>query len=99
MVPLLSGNILGASGSYGISATSAELYNPTTGTYAATGSLTTGRNQFQMVVLPGGNSLAAAGQNENGQLASAELYSFVTGAWAANGSLATACNSFQMSDF
>src|SRR5439155_5187491 len=52
---------------------SAELYDPATGTWTATGSLITARDNHTATLLPNGKVLVAAGFN-GGVLASAELY-------------------------
>jgi N-acetylneuraminic acid mutarotase len=65
---------------------SAELYNPSTGTWTATGSMTTGRVDFDLTLLSNGEALAAGGFN-NGSLSSAELYNPATGTWTATGSI------------
>ncbi|PYI87721.1 MAG: hypothetical protein DMF03_12785 [Verrucomicrobia bacterium] len=52
---------------------SAELYNPATGTWTATGSMTTGRESFALTLLSNGKVLTAGGFN-NGALSSAELW-------------------------
>ena len=65
---------------------SAELYNPTTGTWTATGSMTTGRESFAFTVLSNGKVLAAGGF-DNGALSSAELYNPATGSWTATGTM------------
>ncbi len=70
---------------------SAELYDPATGTWAATGGLGTTRAFHTATLLPSGQVLVAGGTNDglNG-LSSAELYDPATGTWTATGSLATA---------
>src|SRR5215469_6914197 len=69
---------------------SAELYNPSTGKWTATGSMTTGRNGFIMILLPNGQVLAAGGNAGNQDLSSAELYNPATGTWTATGSMTSA---------
>jgi hypothetical protein len=65
---------------------SAELYNPSTGKWTATGGMTTGRVDFGLTLLSNGKVLAAGGFN-NGALATAELYNLATGTWTATGSM------------
>ena len=68
---------------------SAELYDPATGTWSATGSMTTGRYSFTLTLLANGEVLAAGGTDcGNGGLTSAELYNPATGKWTATGSMA-----------
>jgi hypothetical protein len=52
---------------------SAELYDPASGTWTATGSLKPARYNHTATLLPNGKVLAAGGYN-NGSIASAELY-------------------------
>ena len=66
----------------------AELYNPSTGKWTATGSMITGRYSFVLIALPNGQVLAAGGTNcGGGGLTSAELYNPTTGTWTATGSM------------
>jgi hypothetical protein len=63
---------------------SAEIYNPATGTWAPTGSMTMGRYAHTTNLLPSGKLLVAGGA---GLLASAEIYDPVAGTWTVTGSL------------
>ena len=93
---LPSGQVLVAGGANGVvgsptSLSSAELYDPTTGSWSSTGSLGTARSAHTATLLANGQVLVAGGNNSNsGILGSAELYDPATGSWSSTGGLATA---------
>jgi hypothetical protein len=70
----------------------AELYDPETGVFTATGSLATGRSYHTATLLPKGLVLIAGGLNDAcgayHSCASAELYDPATGVFTATGSMA-----------
>jgi len=65
---------------------SAELYDPATGTWSSTGSLVTRRYNHTATLLPNGKVLIAGGQS-NSSTSSSELYDPGTGTWTVTGSL------------
>src|SRR5438067_13485368 len=72
---LLSGGVVVAGGEYDVSVlSSAELYDPASGTWTATGSLGTAREDHTATLLPNGKVLVAGGNNGPAALSSAELY-------------------------
>src|SRR6266478_5596840 len=88
---LPNGKVLVAGGGTGVSElSSAELYDPASGSWSPTGSLTTARNDHTATLLPSGKVLVAGGDSSSGYLTSAELYDPASGTWSATGSLNTA---------
>jgi N-acetylneuraminic acid mutarotase len=94
---LQNGEVLVAGG-YNENATSpflssAELYNPTTGTWTTTGSLHSARIYDTMTLLTSGQVLVAGGYNTGATainiLATAELYNPATGKWTLTGKMHT----------
>ncbi len=77
---------VGCSASY---FSSAELYNPSTGTFSATGSMNTARNNHRAIRLNNGMVLIVGGGGPSGLLSSAELYNSSTGTFSATGSMNT----------
>jgi PKD repeat protein len=67
--------------------TSAELYNPATGTWSSTGSLSFGRASAVAVVLADGRVLVAGGGRCGVIRNQAEIYNPATGVWTSTGSM------------
>jgi hypothetical protein len=88
---LPNGKVLVAGLSSGSDPASAELYDPATGLFSPTGSLSTARYIPTATLLLDGKVLVAGGLNfVSGYLASAELYDPATGLFSSTGSMSTA---------
>ena len=93
MVRMHNGEILVAGGCTGLDANGctgvtnkAEIYNPATGKWTATGSMIAARGNLTGTLLPNGQVLVAGGINSIGDpLGTAELYNPVTGKRTATG--------------
>lgn len=76
---------------------SSEIYSPTTGRWTNTAFLNQARDNFQMVLLPNGNVLAAGGgEAVNTDFSSSELHNPILGIWTTTGPLNTARFQFCM---
>jgi N-acetylneuraminic acid mutarotase len=91
MTLLATGQVL-VTGGYNVTSStinilaSAELYNPTKGSWTLTSRMHAARTGHTATLLTTGQVLVAAGEN-NTQLTSAELYNPATGSWTLTGSL------------
>jgi N-acetylneuraminic acid mutarotase len=89
---LNDGRVLVAGGQF-FGVGTAELYDPNSGTWSTTGSMTAGRIGHTATLLPDGTVLAVGGYTNDTsgnfatQLASAELYDPASGTWTPAGSM------------
>ena len=90
---LTNGKVLVAGGDIGDggdgASTSAELYDPATGTFTSTDNMITGRDQHTATLLADGRVLMVGGHNVLNLAASAEIYDAVTGTFSMTGGMAT----------
>jgi hypothetical protein len=85
---LVAGGTETSEGGDGPALSSAELYAPGTGTFSATGTMTSGRENDTATLLLNGDVLIAGGVDESGRnIASAELYDPVAGRFGETGPL------------
>jgi hypothetical protein len=94
---LPDGKVLVAGGNISVQS-SAELYDPSTGTWNATGNMVVARSMHTATLLPDGSVLVAGGFDVTQPpgiggspeiVATAELYDPSTGTWSATGSMST----------
>jgi len=89
---LVAGGLVFVGGKY-VASSSAELYDPATGTFSVTGSMAAARAEFSTsgsaVILPNGKALIAGGTDNAGTIfASAEVYDPTAGLFSSAGNMA-----------
>ncbi len=87
LLPTLKVLVIGGEGVSAAYLGSCELYDPSTGTWAATRALDQTRRRFTTVMVDGPKVLVAGGEIAGGRTASAALYNPSTGVWGPTGSM------------
>ena len=91
---LKNGKVLVAGGCYSVcgiyTLNSAELYDPATGGWSATGSMIAARAEHTATLLPSGKVLVAGGISGANIVSSAEVYDPATGKWSRAGAMISA---------
>ncbi|NOJ94463.1 kelch-like protein, partial [Corallococcus coralloides] len=83
---LVAGGRSAASGSF---LSTAEVYDPVSGTWSATGPMASIRELHSATLLPSGKVLVAGGYNGAGRAATAEVYDPDSGTWSSTSSMAS----------
>jgi N-acetylneuraminic acid mutarotase len=87
---LANGKVLVVGGSAGTTTNTAELYDPTTNTWSATGALTWARDSHTATLSATGKVLVTGGRANGTTTSTAELYDPGTGQWSSVSSLSEA---------
>jgi hypothetical protein len=87
---LIAGGVISAAQDSRGTLATAELYDPATGAFSATGSMTAARRSQSATLLPDGRVLIAGGVDGSSVLSSAELYDPSRGTFSSTGSMTAA---------